>query len=671
MQFARNSGPCPRIIPRLIILIMLVMMSRPLPVLAADGDPLIAGQNVSIVLGDDAATDEGVMGWDGTNDQLEIGDGASIRVFGFIDDTAGDTDTNRTWSADKIQEELDSVNGGTGATFAFGTPGAQAGDDIAVSAAVSPSGNYRVRVWLSDSDGGAQTSTAPDGGGTAADGLRFTDGTEFEEITAEIDYSVLTGPDGDLTVTVDDDDDDNDWYVCGECNGLIDCSTVISHSSADTTPPTLSSATIGTDGETFTFVFDENVNIGTGGSSGWSITMSSAGSDTLTYSSGDGTDTLVYTFGTVIDAGETVTAGLDYTQPGDGIEDDAGNDLATIDDASVTNNSTQGGVATVDVYVDPDATGTGSGVDWTNAYTSLSAAITGEATDLVTDETCMTIHCRASSGTADTTAIVLDDDVDWTTSATYYLTIQTDATDRHPGYWDATRYRLDPSTGDYSILSELPFLRIIGMQIEAGDDKSAIRVNGAGTSGSTQGEMYVESCILRGDLSASFNFDSGLRIDNDYFDVYASNNIVIGFDDTSLCYGLYLNGSYCNMYAYNNTIIDCYNGMEVETGHTDADLIAKNNVVFDTTSGFTGTFAAGTEYNAYDTGTDPGSNGVDISGDAGADLFYAFGSADYHLAASGSSLDGAGTNLSSDSDYAISTDIDGDTRSAWSIGADD
>ena len=114
-------------------------------------------------------------------------------------------------------------------------------------------------------------------------------------------------------------------------------------SAADTTAPTLQSATIGTDGETWTLVFDETVNIGSGGNGGWSVTMTTAGSVTLTYSSGDGSDTLVYTGGTTVNSGDTASNGLDYTQPGDGIEDNTGNDLANIDDASITNNSTQGG----------------------------------------------------------------------------------------------------------------------------------------------------------------------------------------------------------------------------------------------------------------------------------------------------------------------------------------
>lgn len=110
--------------------------------------------------------------------------------------------------------------------------------------------------------------------------------------------------------------------------------------------PTLSSATIATNGTTWTLAFNENVNIGAGGSGGFAVTMSTAGVVALTYSSGDGTTSLVYTGDVTVNSGETASSGLDYTQPGNGIEDDVGTDLATFSTEAVTNNSTEGIVVT-------------------------------------------------------------------------------------------------------------------------------------------------------------------------------------------------------------------------------------------------------------------------------------------------------------------------------------
>jgi hypothetical protein len=68
---------------------------------------------------------------------------------------------------------------------------------------------------------------------------------------------------------------------------------VTENSKVDLGTPTLSSVTIGARGRTWTFVFNEAVSVGAGGSTGWAVTMSTAGGETLTYSSGSGSDTLV------------------------------------------------------------------------------------------------------------------------------------------------------------------------------------------------------------------------------------------------------------------------------------------------------------------------------------------------------------------------------------------
>jgi hypothetical protein len=120
-------------------------------------------------------------------------------------------------------------------------------------------------------------------------------------------------------------------------------------SGADETPPTLSSVAIGTNGTTWTFAFDETISIGAGGNGGWAVSMSTQGAVTLTYSSGSGTSSLVYTGNKTVLSGETVSSGLNYTQPGSGITDTATipNDLANISSHAVTNNSIQAVVSSV------------------------------------------------------------------------------------------------------------------------------------------------------------------------------------------------------------------------------------------------------------------------------------------------------------------------------------
>jgi hypothetical protein len=104
--------------------------------------------------------------------------------------------------------------------------------------------------------------------------------------------------------------------------------------------PTLSSATLGTDGTTLTLVFNQSVDIGVGGSGGFDIDVSDSTQNiACTYSSGSGSTTLIYTAGQALWSGATLN--LDYAQPGDGVEaTDDGFDVLTFADASITNSST-------------------------------------------------------------------------------------------------------------------------------------------------------------------------------------------------------------------------------------------------------------------------------------------------------------------------------------------
>jgi uncharacterized repeat protein (TIGR02059 family) len=120
-------------------------------------------------------------------------------------------------------------------------------------------------------------------------------------------------------------------HIAGIKRALRRNATVV----ADTTAPTLFSAVIPGAGTTMILSFVETVSIGAGGNGGWVPTLS-GGAATLTYSAGSGTTALTYTLNRTVAEGETGTVA--YTQPGNGVEDTAGNDLASIVAATVTNN---------------------------------------------------------------------------------------------------------------------------------------------------------------------------------------------------------------------------------------------------------------------------------------------------------------------------------------------
>lgn len=115
--------------------------------------------------------------------------------------------------------------------------------------------------------------------------------------------------------------------------------TMFKSQGADVTAPTVSTATIGTNGTSLTLAMSETVTR-SGGT--FDVDCNTAGSNlTCTYSSGSGSNSLVYTIGTTVNSGDTCN--LDYDGASNGIEDGSGNDLAAITSQAVTNNSTQGG----------------------------------------------------------------------------------------------------------------------------------------------------------------------------------------------------------------------------------------------------------------------------------------------------------------------------------------
>jgi len=144
-----------------------------------------------------------------------------------------------------------------------------------------------------------------------------------------------TGPGTSLSSPYDTDPDGN----TRGSDGTFDIGAYEFVSGADETAPTFTSATIGTSGTTITLAFNESVTFGAGGNGGWALSMS-GGAVTLSYSSGSGTSSLVYSLSRTVYSGETVSTGLTYTQPANGIEDTAGNDFAGTTDHAVTNNST-------------------------------------------------------------------------------------------------------------------------------------------------------------------------------------------------------------------------------------------------------------------------------------------------------------------------------------------
>ncbi len=310
----------------------------------------------------------------------------------------------------------------------------------------------------------------------------------------------------------------------------------------------------------------------------------------------------------------------------------------------------------VTVIVDPDG---GAGYD----YTSLAAAIAGEARDLVTADEQLTITCRCTGGTADGPATVSG----FTTDATRYVKIWTDPSEsyRHAGtYPSGNKYRIENS-GPNAILT----VSVANALIEG----LAIKNTASSTSGypscfyvlAVNGRITFKSCFALGEGTTS----SG----NMGYNCTSSTGAIVKYINC-VATGFYRSGGnyYCGFrentsatfYYYNCTAQRNRYGWKRE----QSTVYVSNSVSFNNEDDFFGTINA--DYCASDDGD--GTNAVDISpgateADDWAACFTDYANGDFSLKSDsvcvGAGVDDPGSGLYSD-------DILGNTRtSTWDIGA--
>ncbi|RLJ00711.1 MAG: hypothetical protein DRP06_01315 [Candidatus Aenigmatarchaeota archaeon] len=268
---------------------------------------------------------------------------------------------------------------------------------------------------------------------------------------------------------------------------------------------------------------------------------------------------------------------------------------------------------------------------------------------------------------ADTDAVVVDG---WTTGADNYIKIYTPVsssevgtTQRHNGKWNSDRYRLEVSVDADAIKVLDSYVMCEGIQIESPNYASrygiVIQDNG-------NNNLNVSHCIVKASNSSQtdcegINFRGTSSRPN-----YAYNNIIYGYAGGTWgqCIGVGDQSGSDNNYIYSNTVVNCNYGIRSSTG---GQIISKNNIAFNCTDAYAGSFHADSTNNAYSEGTDPGFNGLDISNNLSSDLFVDYENDDFHLKADSILIDN-GTNLLSN----LTDDIDGETRTGtWDIGADE
>lgn len=295
-------------------------------------------------------------------------------------------------------------------------------------------------------------------------------------------------------------------------------------------------------------------------------------------------------------------------------------------------------------------------------YPSLSAAISGESGsgaiaavngDLVAADTRLIIECYPM---LDTTPVTI---TGFATDATRYVTIRTPVAHRHSGVWSEDVYRLIGDSAISLLEMETEDLRLDGLQLRYNGTTSNAACIEWTPSSLARGIHYVENCILvMNNADAGDNNSNAIWVNNEFsMTVRVGNNVIYNL---GVSQGSGINMSSATAWAHNNTV----HGFVLD-GITGSDTRCQNNRCTNNGGDDFGTVHSSSDYNLSSDATAPGANSLinrtplytDEDGD------------DYSLASNDPGID-AGTDLSADGSYPISTDISGTTRSGtWDIGA--
>ena len=335
----------------------------------------------------------------------------------------------------------------------------------------------------------------------------------------------------------------------------------------------------------------------------------------------------------------------------------------------------------------PQAAVAGTAVGVYRAYTSLfrwevqnendtlddSVENFDTSTDLVAANTVMNVACYGDGPDTNAVTVVVGG---WTTGPTDYIRIYTPTSptevgtsQRHPGKWDATKYRLEAPLEVLRI--EDKYVRVEGLQVYL--TANVVNVGAIVFHSPTDsGVSYYE---VSGNIVRGTPGDQDIRIGINPWQAGSGilkiwNNLVYDFrGNNNYTGGILLDDADYTSYVYNNTVVDCGQGIHALKG----TVVAKNNLVYATVDNYlteTGVFAASSTNNLSGT---PQTDAPGLNPRQNATVtFVNYAGDDFHLSSADAGARNQGADLSADTNLAFAVDIDGRARLApWDIGADE
>lgn len=303
--------------------------------------------------------------------------------------------------------------------------------------------------------------------------------------------------------------------------------------------------------------------------------------------------------------------------------------------------------------VDPD-NGTGTHYTSLAAWEAAFGGVPGSG-NLVGNDKIAVAECYCSGGTADTSGFTLSG---WTaTDATHYIKITVAEGYRHKGVFPASGniYRLNVTSGTFAF------------RIYSTDNVIVEWLAGKFTASADYGQTFqnrdAENVVWKNCVATvNANGKSYIRCFNDYYNSAGAtayiNCLAYGSTGTAgECFWVQNRTGGTLHYYHCGAAGRCgING----TSNSGCTATVRNCYAKTTSTSFTGVTFTGSSYNAYSSGGDPGTNGIDISGEAEGDLFVTAAS-NYHILKTGALYNVCPT-LYYDSLYPVQTDFHGFPR---------